>query len=38
MEFFKKIWYIIKDDMLIMFKQMFSTGNIVEQHKHGIVV
>ena len=38
MESFKKNWSIIKSDMLIMFNQMYSTGNIGEQHKRGIVV
>jgi len=38
MELFKNNWSIIKDDMLIMFNQMYSTGNIGEQQKHGIVV
>ena len=38
MEFFKKNWSTIKDDMLLMFNQMYSTGNIREQQKHGIVV
>jgi hypothetical protein len=38
MDFFKKNWTIIKDDMLITFNQMYSTGNIREQQKHGIVV
>ena len=36
MEFFKKNWSKIKDD--IVFKQMYSTGNGSEQQKHGIVV
>ena len=30
MEFFKKNWNIIKDEMLNMFNQMYSTGNIKE--------
>jgi len=38
MDFFRKNCNIIKDDMLIMFNQMYSTGNIREQQKHGIVV
>ena len=38
MDFFKKNWNIIKDEMLIMFNWMYSTGNIREQHKHGIEV
>ena len=38
MDFFKKNWNIIKDNMLIMFNQMYSTGNIKEQQKHGIAV
>ena len=37
MEFFKKNWSAIKD-MLLVFNQMYSTGNIREQQKHGIVV
>jgi hypothetical protein len=37
-EFFKENWNIIKDEMQIMFNQMYSTGNINEQQKHGIVV
>jgi len=28
----------MKDDKLIMFNQMYSTGNTREQQKHGIVV
>ena len=38
MEFFKKNWNTIKDDMLLMFNQMYSTGIIRDQQKHGIVV
>jgi len=38
MEFFRKNWTIIKYDMLIMFNQMYSTGNKWEQQKHGIVL
>jgi len=38
MEFFKKNWSIINDEMLIMFNHMYSTGNIREQQKDGIVV
>jgi len=38
MEFLKKNWSIVKDDMLIMFNQMYSTGNIEERQKHVIVV
>jgi len=37
-EFFKKYWSTIKDDMLIMFNQMYRIGNIREQQKHGIVL
>jgi hypothetical protein len=28
MAFFKKNWSTIKDDMFLMFNQMYSTGNI----------
>jgi len=38
MDFFKKNWNIIKDDMLIMFNQMYSTGSIREQQNNGIVL
>ena len=38
MEFFKKNWSTIKDDMLDMFNQMYSTGSIKEQQKHGIMI
>jgi len=38
MEFFKINWNIIKDDMLTMFNQMYSTGKIGKQQKHGIVL
>ena len=38
MDFFKKNWSTIKDDMLLMFNQMYSTGTKREQQKHGIVV
>ena len=38
MEFFKNNWSTIKDDMLVMFNQMYSTGSIKEQQKHGIVI
>jgi len=37
MEFFKKNWSII-NDILIMFNQMYSTGNIREQQRHVITV
>jgi len=30
MEFFKKNWNKIKDDMIIILKQIYSTGNIRE--------
>jgi len=38
MEFFKKNWSTIKDDMLTMSDQMYSTVKIREQQKHEIVV
>jgi hypothetical protein len=37
-EFFKKNCSTIKDIMTIMFNHMYSTGNIREQQKNGIVV
>jgi len=36
-EFFKKNWSTIMD-MLLVYNQMYSTGNIREQQKHAIVV
>ena len=38
MAFFKKNWSTIMDDMLLMFNHLYSTGNIREQQKHGVVV